>query len=149
MARSYRLGLARRLVNVLVRRLVRLGLAGTHTYLLSVSGRRSGRLYTTPVILVENGDRFLVAPYGAVGWVRNIRAGGRATLSRRNRREEITVRELAAAESAPVLREYLRRVRVVRPFFDASPDAPLEALAREAEQHPVFRIQTTTQASRQ
>ena len=66
MTKAYRLGLARRLVNLLVKGLLRLGLAGGHTYLLSVSGRRSGRTYSTPVILVENGERWLVAPYGEV-----------------------------------------------------------------------------------
>jgi deazaflavin-dependent oxidoreductase (nitroreductase family) len=148
MARSYRLGRARRLVNVLVKRLLGLGLADRHTYLLTVAGRNSGRPYATPVILVENGDRFLVAPYGAVGWVKNIRASRRATLSRRGQREEITVRELPPAESAPVLRAYLGSVRVVRPFFDAAPNAPLESFAAEADQHPVFRIETTTAGAR-
>jgi deazaflavin-dependent oxidoreductase (nitroreductase family) len=149
MARSYRLGRGRRLVNAFVKRLLRLGLAGRHTFLLTVPGRSSGRLCATPVILVENGDRFLVAPYGAVGWVKNLRASGRATLGRRGQRQAITVRELAPAESAPVLREYLRRVRAVRPFFDASPHSPLEAFAAEAERHPVFRIETTTAAAGQ
>jgi deazaflavin-dependent oxidoreductase (nitroreductase family) len=110
-------------------------------YLLSVSGRRSGRTYTTPVILVENGERFLVAPYGEVGWVRNARAAGRVTLSRGRHRETVGIRQVAPGESAPVLRTYLRRVSVVRPFFDVSPDSPLEAFAAEAAQHPVFLIQ--------
>jgi hypothetical protein len=35
-------------------------------------GRRSGRLNATPVREVEEGDqRWLVAPYGEVSWVRN------------------------------------------------------------------------------
>jgi hypothetical protein len=66
MAKTYRLGLARRLVNVVVKGLLRVGVAGGHTYLLSVSGRRTGKTYSTPVILVENGERWLVAPYGEV-----------------------------------------------------------------------------------
>lgn len=142
MAKTYRLGLARRLVNALVRGLLRVGLAGAHTYLLSVPGRRSGRTYSTPVILIENGERWLVAPYGEVSWVRNVRAAGRATLSRGRRREQIKVSEVGARESSPVLREYLRRVSVVRPFFDASPDSPLEAFVAEAGRHPVFRVES-------
>ena len=141
MTKAYRLGLARRLVNSLVKGLLRLGLAGGHTYLLSVSGRRSGRTYSTPVILVENGERWLVAPYGEVSWVRNVRAAGRATLSRRPHRDQVKISEVGPQESAPVLREYLRQVRTVRPFFDASPDSPLEAFAAEADRHPVFRIE--------
>jgi deazaflavin-dependent oxidoreductase (nitroreductase family) len=110
-------------------------------YLLSVSGRRSGRTYTTPVILVENGERFLVAPYGEVGWVRNARAAGRVTLSRGRHRETVGLRQVGPEESAPVLRTYLRRVSVVRPFFDVSPDSPHEAFAAEAARHPVFLIE--------
>ena len=140
MAKVYRLGRGRRLLNVLVKVLLRVGLAGGNTYLLTVAGRRSGRSYSTPVIVVEDGGRWLVAPYGEVGWVRNLRAAGRATLSRGRRREELSASEVGPQESAPVLREYLRRARVVRPFFDVSPDAPLEAFAAEAGRHPVFRI---------
>ncbi len=111
-------------------------------YLLSVSGRRSGLTYTTPVILVENGERWLVAPYGEVSWVKNARAAGQVTLSRGRHRETVSIREAGSDESAPVLREYVRSVRVVRPFFDASPDSPVEAFAVEAGQHPVFQIET-------
>lgn len=142
MAKTYRLGPARRLVNALVKGLLRVGLAGGHTYLLSVSGRRSGRIYSTPVILVENGERWLVAPYGEVSWVRNVRAAGRAILSRGRRRDQVKISEVGPQESAPVLREYLQRVSVVRPFFDASPDSPLEAFAAEADRHPVFRVES-------
>ncbi len=110
-------------------------------YLLSVPGRRSGRTYTTPVIIVENGERFLVAPYGEVGWVRNARAAGRVTLARGRHRETVGLRQVGPEESAPVLRTYLSRVRVVRPFFDISPDSPLDAFASEAARHPVFLIQ--------
>lgn len=141
MTEAYRLGRARRLVNSLVKGLLRLGLAGGHTYLLSVSGRRSGRTFSTPVILVENGERWLVAPYGEVNWVRNARAAGRVTLSRGRHRDQVKISEVGSQESAPVLREYLRRVRTVRPFFDVSPDSPLEAFAAEAGRHPVFRIE--------
>ena len=141
MARTYRLGFARRLVNTVMTGLLRAGIpAGKHTYLLSVAGRTSGRIYTTPVILVENGERFLVAPYGAVGWVCNARTAGRVTLSQGRHHETVGIHEVGAEESAPVLRSYLGAVRVVRPFFDVSPDAPAEAFVAEAAQHPVFRI---------
>ena len=140
MARTYRLGTTRRLVNELMKRLLRVNLAGRHAYLLTVPGRKSGKLYETPVILVENGERWLVAPYGDVGWVRNARASGEVTLSRRKHRETVKIHEVGPEQSAPVLRTYLRQVRPVRPFFDATPDSPVEAFAAEAAQHPVFLI---------
>jgi deazaflavin-dependent oxidoreductase (nitroreductase family) len=131
-----------RLINVLVKGLLRVGVSGRHTYLLGVRGRRSGRTYSTPIILIENGQRWLVAPYGEVSWVRNARAAGQVTLSRGRHREEIKISEVGARESAPVLREYLRRARAVRSVFDASPDSPLEAFVAEAGRHPVFRVES-------
>ena len=141
MPATYRLGSARRLVNRLVRALLRMGLGPRRTYLLTVQGRRSGRLRSTPVTLVEEGGRrWLVAPYGEVGWVRNARAAGRITLSRGRRSETVAVAEVEPEESAPVLRRYLAEVPITRPFFDAAPDANLEAFKAEAPRHPVFRI---------
>src|ERR671919_2011226 len=108
MAWAYRLGLWRRLVNWLIRVLLRLGASPPHTYLLTVRGRKSGQPYSTPVTLVEeNGERWLVAPYGEVGWVRNARAAGQVTLRRGRRSETVKIVELAADEAAPVLKKYL------------------------------------------
>jgi deazaflavin-dependent oxidoreductase (nitroreductase family) len=140
-ARTYRLGAARRLVNILYLGLARRGLAGPHTYVLTVRGRSSGRAYSTPVILVETAEgRWLVAPYGEVSWVRNVRAAGEATLTRAGRRETLQVAEEEPPAAAPVLRHYLAEVRVTRPYFDVAPDDSLEAFAAEAPRHPVFRL---------
>src|SRR5713101_9190639 len=94
---SYRLGLGRRAANALVSILLRLGLGPARTYLLTVAGRQSGAPRTTPVTLVEEGGRrWLVAPYGEVAWVRNLRAAGKASLARGARTEAIVVREINA-----------------------------------------------------
>jgi deazaflavin-dependent oxidoreductase (nitroreductase family) len=78
MAWAYRLGFWRRLVNRMVHALLRCGVSPPHTYLLTVRGRKTGQPYSTPVTLVEeNGERWLVAPYGEVGWVRNLGLRGR------------------------------------------------------------------------
>jgi deazaflavin-dependent oxidoreductase (nitroreductase family) len=142
MARAYRLSLWRRAVNVLVRALLRVGLGPPHTYLLTVPGRRSGRIYSTPVTLVEEegGLRWLVAPYGEVAWVRNARAAGEVALRRGRRVEPVAIFELAPQEAAPVLKRYLTDVPITRPFFDVTPASALPAFAAEAPRHPVFRI---------
>jgi len=128
-------------VNSFISALVRLGVKLPGTYLLSVAGRRSGKIHTTPVTLVEQGgQRWLVAPYGEVNWVRNARAAGRVTLRRGRQSETVTIVELGPQESAPVLKEYLKQVPIVQPYFDATPDSPLEAFVAEAARHPVFRI---------
>jgi deazaflavin-dependent oxidoreductase (nitroreductase family) len=140
-AATYRLGPGRRAANRLVRLLLRLGLMPGPTYLLTVRGRRTGRPTSTPVTLVEEGGhRWLVAPYGDVGWVRNARAAGQVTLSRGARSETVSIRELPPAEAAPVLQRYVTRVPITRPYFDARPDSPLAAFAAEAPRHPVFAL---------
>ena len=141
MAASYRLGLARRLVNRVMTPLARAGLGGRHTYLLTVRGRRSGQPRTTPVVLVEHPpERWLVSPYGEVAWVHNARAAGEVELTRARRTERLRVEELAPADAAPILREYLRGAAVTRPFFDVTPASPLEDFEAEAPRHPVFRL---------
>jgi deazaflavin-dependent oxidoreductase (nitroreductase family) len=141
MAWSYRLGFWRRLVNQILRALLRVGMSPPHTYLLTVRGRKTGKPYSTPVTLVEeNAERWLVAPYGEVGWVRNARAAGQATLRHGRRYETVQIVELAPEDAAPVLRKYLAQVPVVRPFFDVTPKSAIADFITEAPRHPVFRI---------
>jgi deazaflavin-dependent oxidoreductase (nitroreductase family) len=141
MTSSYRLTTARRILNTLMRALLRFGIAPPGIYLLTAPGRRTGKLYSTPVTLIENRDgRWLVAPYGAVGWVHNARAAGQVTLRRGRRSDDLEVDEVEGQEAARVLQAYLRKVRVVRPYFDVTPNSPLEAFTAEAARHPVFRL---------
>jgi len=140
MAARYRLSPWRRALNSVVAPLARAGLV-PGTYVLTVRGRRTGRSYSVPVlVLEERGARFLVAPYGEREWVKNARAAGQVDLVRALRRERLHVEELSAEDAAPVLAAYWRRARVTRPFFDTKPDAPREQWIAEAARHPVFRL---------
>ena len=128
-------------MNRVVAPLTRTPLAPPHTYLLTVPGRKSGRPRSTPVTLIENGERWLVAPYGEVEWVKNARAAGEVTLSRRGRSERLSIEEATPEQAAPVLKRYLSMGSVVvGPFFDVRRNAPLEDFAAEAERHPVFKL---------
>ena len=141
MARAYRLGVARRIVNGLIRTLLRMGWGPARTYLLVTRGRTTGRVYRTPVTLVEQGARrWLVAPYGEVGWVRNARAAGSVTLERGRRAETLRLAELGPQDSARILQTYVREVPITRPYFDVRPDSSLDAFAAEAPRHPVFEL---------
>ncbi len=141
MASTYRLTPGRRAANRLVRLLLALGLMPGPTYLLTVPGRRTGRPLSTPVTLVEEGgDRWLVAPYGDVAWVRSARAAGQVTLTRGRRTETVPLRELSSGEAAPVLQRYVTRVPITRPYFDVTPASPLAAFEAEALRHPVFHL---------
>jgi deazaflavin-dependent oxidoreductase (nitroreductase family) len=141
MTEKYRPTLPRKLVNLVRRHLTRLGIGGRYAYVLTVRGRKTGRAYSTPVKLIEyDSGRWLVAPYGEVNWVRNARSAGEVTLSRGGEEETLAIVEVGAEESAPVLREYLRAVPLVKGYFDATPDSPLEDFAAESSRHPVFRL---------
>lgn len=126
---------------MLITPLARLGLAGRRTHILTVPGRKSGRRYSTPVQLVlDGGVQWLVAPYGEREWVKNARAAGEVELTRAGRTRRHAIQEVGSEEAAPVLREYLRATPIVKSYFAAAVDAPLEAFAAEASRHPVFRL---------
>jgi deazaflavin-dependent oxidoreductase (nitroreductase family) len=140
-AETFRNTRLRQIGNTLIAPLARLGLAGKRTHILTVTGRKSGRKYSTPVQLVfQDGQRWLVSPYGERAWVRNARAAGRVELTRALRTERLRIEEVDPQTAAPVLREYLRKTPLVKPYFDASKDSPVEQFAAEAARHPVFRL---------
>jgi deazaflavin-dependent oxidoreductase (nitroreductase family) len=142
MARTYRMTGLARFGNSVTTVMIRLGVGPAGLQLLRVRGRTTGLERTTPVNVIEvDGRRWLVAPYGEVGWVRNLRAAGQADLLRAGRAEHVRPREAAADEAVPVLRAYLGRLRrVVGPYFDVTPDSPDAAFAAEAPRHPVFQV---------
>src|SRR6266481_6595801 len=122
--------------------LVGLGLSPAYSYLLEVKGRKSGRVYSTPVNLHEvNGKQFLVAPRGRTQWVRNAEAAGEVTLKKRGRRRTYKLRPLADSEKPEILKSYLMRYSgAVQRFFPMRPDAPLEAFAEIAAGYPAFEL---------
>ena len=97
------------------------------------------RSLTVDVIEVA-GDRWLVAGYGPASWVRNARAAGEVTLGRGGRSEKFRVVEATPEAAIPVLRAYIDEIKVTRPYFDAGPDSPGDAIAAELKRHAVFRL---------
>lgn len=139
--KPYRLSPIRRAINLVVRPLAQLGLAGKRTHLLTVPGRNSGRLYSTPVSLAWlDGERYVVAPYGERNWVKNARAAGWVELRRGSRRERLVVEEATLEEAVPVLRDYYRWAWVTRQFFEVTLDSSHDDWLTEAPRHPVFRL---------
>ena len=141
MAKPYRLSHGRRLINLVFRPLARLGLTGPRTHLVTVPGRKTGRMWSTPISLIEwEGGRYAVAPYGERNWVKNARAAGWIDLRRGRRRERVEVEELSPAEAVSVLREYYRRSFVTHSFFDVSLASSEAEWLAEAPRHPAFRL---------
>ncbi len=108
---------------------------------------RQRKVYTTPVALVERDrTRFLVAAFGEVGWVRNLRAAGSAQFTRGQRTEASGVIELGTREAAPILKQFLTSYHLVpfiAPYFDVTARSPLADFEWEATRHPVFRIESS------
>ena len=141
MARTYRRHLGTRLINWWFGTLTKLGLGASYRHILTVPGRKTGRVRSTPVDVIEvGGNRWVVAGYGPANWVLNTRAAGEVTLSRGGRSERYKVEEARAHDAIPVLREYIAKIRVTRPYFDATPDSSDEAVAAELSRHAVFRL---------
>jgi deazaflavin-dependent oxidoreductase (nitroreductase family) len=140
-ARQFRRTRARRVADAINGVFVRAGLVPS-TYLLTIRGRKTGRLRTNPATVVEHdGKRWLVAPYGPVSWVHNARADGRVTLRRRGDTRAYTVREVTSPQEAgPVLKRYVAVASATRPYFQAAKDSPVDDFVAEADRHPVFEL---------
>jgi len=122
--------------------LVGLGVAPRDYYLLQVKGRKSGRVYGTPVSLVSlHGVWFLVAPRGRTQWVRNAEAANEVALKRGSTRRRFGLRALADADKPPVLLAYLERYRsVVQRYFPVPAGSPVGAFAEIAARYPAFEL---------
>ena len=141
MAKVFRMTFTRKLEKRLWPVFVRFDLAPKDIIMLSVRGRKTGRMHSTPVSPLEwDGQRWLVAPFGEVQWVHNARIAHEVTLSRGGKSETVQIAEANPVEAAPVLKQYITRGWISRPYFDVTPESPLEAFIDEAPRHPVFRI---------
>ena len=150
MAKTYQVPSFVRLGSFFTTRLLRVGLKPGNMALLTVRGRKSGLPRTTPVSLLgeSNGQRWLIAAFGEVDWVRNLRAAGEASLKRGRHPEHIFVKELSAEEAAPILKESLAGAPgFLLKNFDATPESPLKDFEREALNHPVFLVKSEAAAA--
>jgi deazaflavin-dependent oxidoreductase (nitroreductase family) len=131
-----------RVFNRLFGFLVGLGLGSSHNYLLEVRGRKSGKLYSNPVNVLElQTKRYLVAPRGRTQWVRNAEASEQVTLRRGRQRSSYRLRAIGEAEKLAVLKAYLDRFRrEVQRYFPVPADSPPEAFTSVAEQFPAFEL---------
>jgi deazaflavin-dependent oxidoreductase (nitroreductase family) len=141
MAKTYHVNGMIRFTNRLLGAFIRMGLMPTKMHLLTVRGRKTGKLYSTPVSLViSDNRRYVVAPYGVGSWVKNARANGEVMLTRGSSQETLKIRELAPQEAAPILKAYLGAEAITRPYFDVTLESPIEAFEAEAGAHPVFEL---------
>jgi deazaflavin-dependent oxidoreductase (nitroreductase family) len=121
---------------------VKLGFGLSHNFLLEVSGRKSGRIYSTPVNVLEyKGKKFLVAPRGETQWVRNVFVSQKATLVKGTKREKVRLRPIADEAKAEILKAYLDGYKLtVQRYFPIPAGSPTEAFEPLAARYPVFEI---------
>ena len=124
--------------------LIGMGIGPAHIYLLEVRGRKSGKLFRTPVDLLElDGKRYLVAPRGRTQWVRNAEAAGEITLKKGSNRQLLRLRQLSDGEKLPVLKAYLDNFKgEVQRYFTISAGSPSQAFAEVASSYPAFELLT-------
>jgi deazaflavin-dependent oxidoreductase (nitroreductase family) len=131
-----------RIANRVTRGIASSGVTSNYMETLEVTGRKSGRTLSLPVVLaIVDGERYLVSMLGEnVQWVQNVRAAGGRAVLRSGGREEVWLEEVPADQRAPILKAYLQRAPGARPHVPISKDAPLAEFERIAAAFPVFRI---------
>ena len=133
-----------KVANPVIVALQRRGLVIGTMRLLSLPGRKSGELRTTPVSpLAVGGERYIVAGLEGADWVKNARAAGWGILAHGRKEERVRLVELPPRARGPVLREFPRKVPHGVQFFrrlygvSGDPDE-FEALAPRC---PVFKVE--------
>ena len=125
------------------------GVAANYLVTLEVTGRKSGRTVSLPVVIaVVDGQRYLVSMLGDnVQWVHNVRASGRRAVLRSGDREEIQLEEVPVDQRAPILKAYLQRAPGARPHVPVKKDAALAEFEKIAAAFPVFRVASSKPVS--
>jgi len=136
------------LFNPIARRLLRVGLPLGPNSLLTVRGRTTGQPRTTPVAVVDLGDRrWVIGTFGEVNWVRNLRAAGEATITSNRRSQPVTAVELSIPEATAFYRDtlmpYVRRIPLGLGRFILGSLGASDLLTdpdSAAKEHPVFEL---------
>lgn len=118
------------------------GIAPNWLATLDVTGRKSGKTISLPVVIaIVDNERYLVSMLGEkVTWVQNVRAAQGKAVLRAGRREEIRLVDVPVGQRAPILKAYLQRAPGARPHIPVDKDAPLSAFEAIAADYPAFRI---------
>lgn len=122
--------------------LVGMGLGLPHNYLVQVRGRKSGKIYSTPIDLLElGGKRYLVAPRGRTQWVRNAEAAGEVMLKKGRTRLRYRIRAIPDESKLKLLKAYLDRFKTtVQRYFPVPAGSPPQAFVAIAGNYPVFEL---------
>ena len=121
---------------------VGLGLGLRHNYLLEVRGRKTGRIFSTPINLLDfRNKRYLVAPRGRTQWVRNAGSAGEVTLKKGRTRQSFRLLAILDSDKPEILKAYLDQFKpTVQRYFPVPAGSPAEAFTGLVESYPVFEL---------
>lgn len=141
MAKNYKLTSARKTANAVGKRLAKRGMG--RSWVLTTIGRSSGERREVVITPVEVDDeRYLVACYGPVAWVHNVRANPKATLLHGGASTRIAAVEVHEMEAGKALAKYYaENKKYVDSFMDIPGDKTVYDFAAVAHRYPVFRIE--------
>lgn len=93
------------------------GISFLSFHVLTIPGRRSGRMLKTVVSPFTVDGRRYVLSFGHLQWVANARAAGCGILGRGRTDERVTLTEIKSPESGGIVREFPRQVPAGVQFF--------------------------------
>lgn len=110
--------------------------------LLQVRGRKTGRVYSSPVNLLQfDGKLYLVAPRGQTQWVRNAEAAGEVDLKRGGTRNKYRLRPIPDTDKLEILKLYLNSYKsAVQRYFPIPAGSAPGAFGDTAARYPVFEL---------
>ena len=145
-----------KLLNPITTTLMRVGVRpDPRMALLTIRGRKTGRDRTVPVGVFERaGHKYIVAAFGEVNWVLNLRAAGAVIMTHGKHSARYAAEQVQGEEAALVVRDCLEAYLpsplagpMLRQRIALSADAPIDALVVEARRTPVFRLTEITTVS--
>jgi deazaflavin-dependent oxidoreductase (nitroreductase family) len=84
-----------------------LSLGGESPVVLTVTGRKSGRVRSTPVTpMTIDGKQYVVAGFPGADWVANVRAAEQVTIARGRHVQRVRMVELSPDDARPFLRAF-------------------------------------------
>lgn len=139
MAKQYEVNDATRRVARIMSWMARRGIGRTE--ILTTTGRSSGEPRAVPVSPIEvDGVEYIVAPYGPVGWVLNVRADPMAMLRHGSTSRRVRLEEVEGQPAAAVVAAYHARERYARAYMDVPENPVIEDFAARSDRFPVFRV---------
>ncbi len=120
--------------------------------LITFTGRKSGKVYTTPVGYVRNGDSLTFYTKRRRIWWRNLRGGAPVTVRVKGQDlegvgETIEDEKAVAAILSAYLQEFPQYARYYQVTLDADGQPKPEEVSRAAQENVIVRVQIEQESS--